>query len=77
MLYQVYAGSYTSEGDRDGIYQIELDTDKEKLRLLRTYREMESPSFLAVRGEYLYAVSERDDDGAVGRSEERRVGKEC
>ena len=41
MLYQVYAGSYTSEGDRDGIYQIELDTDKEKLRLLRTYREME------------------------------------
>ena len=66
MLYQVYAGSYTSEGDRDGIYQIELDTDKEKLRLLRTYREMESPSFLAVRGEYLYAVSERDDDGAVG-----------
>ncbi len=65
MLYQVHAGSYTSNEDMDGIYQIELDTEKEKLRLIRTYRECDNPSFLAVTPNYLYAVSERDRDGMI------------
>jgi len=65
MLYQVYAGSYTSESEPDGIYQIELDTEKATLRLIRTYRESDNPSFLAVTRDHLYAVSERDKDGMV------------
>lgn len=73
MLYQVYAGSYTSESDKDGIYQIELDTQKERLRLIGAYREMENPSFLAVTPEHLYAVSERDEDGMVGAYKRNRA----
>jgi len=65
MLYQVYAGSYTSREDANGIYQLELDTEKEKLRLIRAYQESDNPSFLAVTWDYLYAVSERDEDGMV------------
>lgn len=65
MLYQVYAGSYTSSEDKEGIYQLELDTDKGKLRTVRTYQESDNPSFLAVEPDYLYAVSERDEDGMV------------
>lgn len=65
MLYQVYAGSYTGKEDRNGIYQLELDTDKEKLRIVRAYQESDNPSFLAVEPGFLYAVSERDEDGMV------------
>lgn len=61
MLYQVYAGCYTDEKNTDGIYQLELDTEKETLRLVRAYRESDSPSFLAVTPDYLYAVSECED----------------
>lgn len=73
MLYQVYAGSYTSESDLDGIYQIELDTEKAKLRLIRTYRECDNPSFLAVTPEYLYALSERDKDGMLSAYKRNRT----
>lgn len=73
MLFQVYAGSYTSGSDLDGIYQIELDTEKEKLRLIRTYRECDNPSFLAVTPEYLYAVSEREEDGMVSAYKRNRA----
>ena len=65
MVFQVYAGSYTGSNDPDGIYQIELDTKKEKLRLIRTYKESDNPSFLEVTEDYLYAVSEREEDGMV------------
>lgn len=61
MRYQVYAGAYTDKENQDGIFQLELDTEKETLRIVRTYRECDSPSFLAVTPDYLYAVSERED----------------
>lgn len=63
MRYQVYAGAYTDKENQDGIFQLELDTEKETLRIVRTYRECDSPSFLAVTPDYLYAVSEREDSG--------------
>ncbi len=63
MKYQVYAGAYTDKENQDGIFQLELDTEKESLRLVRAYRESDSPSFLAVTPDYLYAVSEREDSG--------------
>ncbi len=65
MLYQLYAGSYTGMGNAEGIYQAKLDTEKGKLRLIRTYRESDNPSFLAAGRDYLYAVSEREEDGMV------------
>ena len=61
MLYQVYAGAYTDKENTEGIYHLELDTEKERLRVVRSYRESDSPSFLAVTPDYLYAVSERED----------------
>lgn len=73
MVFQVYAGSYTGRDDPDGIYQIELDTKKEKLRLIRTYTESDNPSFLEVTEDYLYAVSERDEDGMVSAYKRNRA----
>lgn len=72
MLYQIYAGSYTSKSDPDGIYQIELDTERERMRLVRAYRESDNPSFLAVTPDHLYAVSERDQDGMVSAYKRNR-----
>lgn len=67
MLYHVYAGSYTDEKDKNGIYQLVLDTEKGTLRMIRAYQESDSPSFLAVTHDYLYAVSEREqsEEGMV------------
>ncbi|MCM1136349.1 MAG: lactonase family protein [Clostridium sp.] len=61
MLYHVYVGSYTDEKNADGIYQLELDGEKGKLRMVRAYQECDGPSFLAVTKDCLYAVSERED----------------
>lgn len=75
MLYQVYAGAYTDKENTEGIYQLELDTEKETLRVVRSYRESDSPSFLAVTPDYLYAVSEREDSGEGMVSAYRRNRK--
>lgn len=73
MLYHIYAGSYTDKDNADGIYQIELDTEKERLRMIRAYQESDNPSFLAVTQDYLYAVSERDEDGMVSAYKRNRT----
>lgn len=65
MIVHIYTGSYTGADNRDGIRQFALDTDREKLRLVRTYREIDNPSFLALAPGFLYGVSERDRDGMV------------
>ena len=78
MLYQVYAGAYTDKENTEGIYHLELDTEKERLRVVRSYRESDSPSFLAVTPDYLYAVSEREDsnEGMVSACRRNRENGE-
>ncbi len=66
MIWHIYTGSYTGVENRDGICQFALDTDRERLRLIRTYGEMDNPSFLCPTRGFLYGVSERDRDGMVG-----------
>lgn len=66
MFYRVYVGTYMGEGKGEGIYLLELDTEKKTLKKIRSYPEVsDNPSFLALRGGYLYAVSERDDGGGI------------
>ena len=66
MVYHVYAGTYMGEGKGEGIYLLELDTEKKTLKKIKAYPEVsDNPSFLAIRDGYLYAVSERDDCGGI------------
>lgn len=66
MLYHVYVGTYMGEGKGEGIYLLELDTEKKTLEKKKSYPEVsDNPSFLALRNGYLYAVSERDDGGGI------------
>lgn len=63
----VYFGTYTSKDGSKGIYRSRLDAKTGKLTKPELAAEMESPSFLAVRGCVLYAVGESGgkDGGAV------------
>lgn len=76
MIYQVYVGSYTGKENADGIYQLELDAERGRLQMVRAYRESDNPSFLAVAGDYLYAVSEREESAEGMVSAYRRNPKD-
>lgn len=66
MKYHVYVGSYMGRSGSDGLYLLELDTQKKKLRTIESYPEhSDNPSFLAVTDRYLYAVSEKGGSGAI------------
>lgn len=66
MIYDVYVGSYMGPNGGDGIYHIKLDTEKQTLSKVASYREdSDNPSFLVVTDDQLYAVSERGDHGYI------------
>lgn len=59
MIYNGYVGSYTGPNGGDGIYHVKLDTEKQNLQIVQSYPEnSDNPSFLVVRQDFLYAVSE-------------------
>lgn len=65
MKYQLYIGTYSVNGSK-GIYQGELDTYSQTLKITAAYPEyVQNPSFLAVAGKCLYAVNELPSGGAV------------
>jgi 6-phosphogluconolactonase len=63
----VYFGTYTGKDGSKGIYRSKLDAKTGKLSTPELAAEMASPSFLAVRGNVLYAVGESGgkEGGAV------------
>ena len=66
MIYDVYAGSYTGPGGGAGLYHIKLDTKTLQMNLVKAYSaESDNPSFLAVKREHVYAVTERSDYGCI------------
>lgn len=66
MIYHVYAGSYMGENGGDGIYLLELDTEKKELNYIKSYPDVsDNPSFLVVTKDNVYAVSELPDHGYV------------
>lgn len=66
MVYHVYVGSYMGENGGDGIYFMELNADEGTLHMITSYPESsDQPSFLSVSGEYVYAVSELEEGGAI------------
>lgn len=66
MLYDVYAGSYTGLNGGQGLYHIKLDTLTQQMNLVKAYSaESDNPSFLAVKHDRVYAVSERPDYGCI------------
>lgn len=70
MQYHVYVGGYTGQQGGDGIYLMELDTQAKTLRTVTSYpEESDNPSFLAVQGNRLYAVTERPDLGYISSFE--------
>ncbi len=58
-----FVGTY-SRGEGD-LFTLQLDTDRAALVPGPVYAGVESPSFLARSGARLYAVSEREDGGAI------------
>ena len=58
-----FVGTY-SQGEGD-LFTLHLDTEKARLSVASVWTGSESPSFLAVEGNHLYAVSERLDGGAL------------
>ncbi|MDO4337487.1 MAG: lactonase family protein [Eubacteriales bacterium] len=66
MIYHVYAGSYMGEKGGDGIYLLELNTEKKKLVIRNSYPEVSlNPSFLCVTQNWLFSVSELEDCGYI------------
>lgn len=66
MKYHVYVGSYMGKSGSDGLYLLELDTQKKELKIIESYPEYsDNPSFLAVTKSNLYAVSEKGSCGAI------------
>ena len=62
-LQRFFVGTY-SRGGGD-LFTIQLDPGRATLSCGPTYEGLESPSFLARRGDCLYAVSERENGGAI------------
>lgn len=61
----IYAGSYTDNGSK-GIYLFELDLNTGKLQLIEDYKEYSNnPSYLIIREDKLYAVSELEEGGEI------------
>lgn len=59
MIYDVYVGSYTKRNGGDGIYHIKLDTEAKSLTPVTSYPEnSDNSSFLVVKPDHVYAVSE-------------------
>ncbi len=58
------AGSYTQES-KEGIYWFDIDPQKEYATLCATAAQTPNPSFLAARGNRLYAVSEQLNNGWI------------
>lgn len=62
-MQRFYVGTY-SQGDGD-IFTLTLDGEHAKLELASVYGGCENASFLALKGDRLYAVSELPDGGAI------------
>ena len=58
-----FVGTY-SQGQGD-IFTLTLDLKRAKLALASVYHGCENPSFLALKGNRLYAISERPDSGDI------------
>ncbi len=66
MIYDVYAGTYTGPGRGEGIYHLKLDTLAQTLTPVASYPEVtDNSSFLVVKPDHVYAVSECSPSGAV------------
>ncbi|MCA9016929.1 MAG: lactonase family protein, partial [Planctomycetaceae bacterium] len=59
----VYVGTYTRGSDSQGIYQLLMDAKTGKLTPVKTTKNVDNPSFLAIHPnqKYLYAVNEIGD----------------
>ena len=66
MIYDVYVGTYTGPKGGDGIYHIKLDTEAKTLTPVASYPEdSDNSSFLVVKPDHVYAVSEKAPFGYV------------
>ena len=66
MIYHVYAGSYMGSGGGEGIYLLELDTEKRTLVIKESYPEWsKNPSYMAVTADVVYVLSELSDCGFI------------
>ena len=63
MTYSFYAGGYTKNSEDKGIHLINLDTESGALSLKASYFGGESPSFLILSGDFLYAANETGGNG--------------
>ena len=62
-IHKMYVGTYTSESESKGVYVYDFDEKSGDAKLVKTI-EMSNPSFLARKGNVLYAVNE-DTDGML------------
>ena len=60
---KMYIGTYTSNSDSKGVYVYDFDEQSNETKYLKTI-PMSNPSFLARKGDILYAVNE-DEKGMV------------
>lgn len=65
MKRKLYIGTYTDGTGSKGIYTLSFDESEGSLEEIATI-ESDNPSFLAKRGNILYAANERRDAGKVG-----------
>lgn len=63
--YRLFIGSYTDEGSDTGIYTVEFDARRSKLRIVKTGGHAPNPSFVVRRGSHLYAAHELEDKGCL------------
>lgn len=70
-----YLGTYT-DGDSEGVYRYRVDASTGEMDRLGATEAGENPTFLAVHpsGDYLYAVNEAGDGGAVAFEVDRETG---
>ena len=60
-----FVGTYTIGSASEGIYTLSFNTETGALAVLGASHAGDNPSFLAVRGDCLYAVSETDKQGQI------------
>ncbi|HSO89314.1 MAG TPA: lactonase family protein [Draconibacterium sp.] len=73
---QFYVGTYTSEGAK-GIYLCNFDVVTGEITLQETFSGIDNPSFLKISPDkrFLYAVSEKSDEGYVSAFRIDKNGK--
>lgn len=69
---KIYLGTYTKRKSK-GIYSVELNKKTEKLENLQLVSELESPTYIAIEENKLFAVTNKDNKGGIAFIEDGNV----